>query len=738
MSTPEDTAIETLAGSVGVAPRYRDAQGRDQHVSIATKRAVLLSMGFDLSSINAIRAALQARVDAEWHCLLAPVTVLRRSPDAISSVTVTLPEVLLSRPLDWRLELEGGTTLSGTSMPESLAHIERRSEDGSAFVRLLLPLPRDLDDGYHKLTVTTGHTEAAMTVVGTPPTAYVPDWVDRGERRWGLACPLFALWSDASWGIGDFSDLAALARIARELGASVIGLNPLHAPMPGELSDPNPYLPSSRIFLNPAYIDVTRIPPPVDRHDGWGFDRDPRFAARLARARGADLVDYPLVHRLKHEALEEVHRSRHWDGPTVDPLGSTGRPRAGLQAFRREHGAALVQFALFNALQEQFGTLARHEWPMEVRTPRSAGIAAFVKERAERIDHHIWLQWVADQQLAAAAELETDKSGTGLYRDLAVGISRDGADAWADPDTYLTGASVGPPPDAFNPAGQDWGMPPPSPLALRANGYAAFIAAVRANMRHAQVLRIDHVMGLQRLYWVPSGLPATSGAYVRYPLDDMLGILALESRRNRCLIVGEDLGTLPAGFRERMAGTKLLSYRLLMFERYPDGLFRRPSTYPPMAVASFGTHDLPTIWGWWEGRDIELRRALGLYSADEAEQDEKRRQDERVLLLAALRDQDLAVADLVAMKDLDLSAMTELVVAIEQFLARSPSALMMANLSDMLAETTQINVPGTVSEHPNWRCRFRLPVSALPTCPLVRRTARVVATERGTAAAPPQ
>jgi 4-alpha-glucanotransferase len=257
-------------------------------------------------------------------------------------------------------------------------------------------------------------------------------------------------------------------------------------------------------------------------------------------------------------------------------------------------------------------------------------------------------------------------------------------------------------------------------------------------MRHAQVLRIDHVMGLQRLYWVPSGLPATSGAYVRYPLDDMLGILALESRRNRCLIVGEDLGTLPAGFRERMTSTKLLSYRLLMFERYPDGLFRRPSTYPPMAVASFGTHDLPTIWGWWEGRDIELRRALGLYSADEAEQDEKRRQDERVLLLAALRDQDLAVADLVAMKDLDLSAMTELVVAIEQFLARSPSALMMANLSDMLAETTQINVPGTVSEHPNWRCRFRLPVSALPTCPLVRRTARVVATERGTAAAPPQ
>ena len=720
MSTAEDTAIETLAQTVGIEPSYRDTNGRVQHVPIETKRSVLLSMGFDLSSANSLREALLAYKAAEWRRLVAPVAVLRCSPDTIPCVTVTVPEALLSRSLDWHLELEAGTALSGTSVPDVLVELERRSVGGNSFVRVRLPLPAGLDDGYHKLTVAIAHIEMATMLVSTAPTAFVPDWLDRGERQWGIACPLFSLWSDASWGVGDFSDLGALVGIARELGASVVGLNPLHAPLPDERSDPSPYLPSSRLFLDATYIDVTRIPVGPDQHAALNFDRDPRFAARLAQVRGAGLVDYPLVRRLKHEASEAIYRSRQWDGLPV-----------GLQAFRREHGASLARFAVYNALHEQFGALPWHRWPLDVRTPGSAGIAAFAKDRGDRIDYHIWLQWIADQQLAAAMAVpDASKQETGLYRDLAVGIHRDGADAWADQTMYAKGVSIGAPPDAFNPTGQDWGTPPLNPLVLSANGYAPFIAAIRANMRHARVLRIDHVMALQRLYWVPSGLPAGSGAYVRYPLEDMLGILALESRRNRCVVVGEDLGTLPEGFRERMADTKVMSYRLMMFERYDDGLFRRPSTYPQLAVASFGTHDLPTIRSWWEGRDIELRRALGLCSASDAEQEERHRQDDRRLLLAALRDQQLAAADLLAMKELDLPAMNELLVAIEQFLARSPSAVMIANLSDMLAEAAQTNVPGTVSEHPNWRHRFRLPANALSTNPLVRHIALAIAAER--------
>ena len=585
-------------------------------------------------------------------------------------------------------------------------------------MRMRLPLPMDLNDGYHRVTLAIAGVEAATTLVITPPTAFVPDWVERGERQWGIACPLFSLWSDESWGIGDFSDLASFAGIARELGASVVGLNPLHALLPSEMSDPSPYLPSSRLFLNPAYIDVTKVL--ADHHDRRRLGPDTNFAARIAQAQSARLVDYPLVYQLKQEALEAAYRSSR-----QDDRGDADRTSAGLQAFRKQHGR-LNHFAIFSALQEQFGGVPWHQWPEDLRTPESAGIARFAEEHAHRIDYHVWTQWVADRQLAiAAAASDAGDGAHRLYLDLAVGVSANGADAWADSDTYVTGASIGAPPDAFNLAGQDWGTPPPNPLTLRENAYAPFIAALRANMRHAQVLRIDHVMGLQRLYWVPSGQSAQSGAYVRYPLDDMLGILALESHRNRCMVVGEDLGTLPEGFRERMAAAKVLSYRLSMFERYPDGLFRRPVTYPQLSVATFGTHDLPTIRSWWEGEDIEVRRTLGLTTEAEAGREVEERQADRQLLLAALRDQQLVGPDLETRGNLD-----ELIIAIQRFVARTPSALMLANLTDLLSEAAQINVPGTVAECPNWRHRSCAPMTELATNLLVRRIAAAVSAER--------
>jgi 4-alpha-glucanotransferase len=627
------------------------------------------------------------------------------------------------------LKPEAGATLAGTLVPEHFAQPEHRSMGGIPF----MPLPIELEEGYHRLAIRIAHTEAATTLILTPSTAFAPGWLDRGKRRWSIASPLFSLWSHASRGIGDFSDLAALLEVAGALGASTVGLNPLHAPLPRESSDPNPYLPSSRLFLNPIFVDVVKALTLADQHAGRTWDHDPQFSGPVGQVRNARLVDYPL---LKSDALEAIYRSRLGEQPTAGLPCDADRLRVDLSTFRRQHGDALTRFAVFNALQERFGSVPWHQWPTDLRTPDAAGIAGFERECGDRVGYHAWLQWVADQQLAAAAGSDAGKERIGLYRDLAVGIHPDGADAWAAPDVYLIGASMGAPPDAFNPAGQDWGIPPPSPPALRANGYAPFVAAVRANMWHAQVLRIDHVMGLQRLYWVPSGSSARSGAYVRYPLNKMLGILALESWRNRCLIVGEDLGTLPQGFRERMAEAGIMSYRLMMFERYPDGLFRRPSTYPRLAAATFGTHDLPTIRGWWKGRDIEIRRALGLWSEGEAEQEERRRQADRTLLLAALRDQQLDIGALTAAKDIDPTAIADLVVAIEQFLARSPSALTVVNLSDMLAEVEQINVPGTVSQHPNWRHRFGLPVDAITTNSLARRIAMAIASERSWHAAP--
>lgn len=672
----EEAAIDALSEAAGIAASYRDTEGGIRRASEDTKRAMLSAMGVDVGSAGAVRAACEAHRDAVRRRLLPPVVVLRRESGAALSIALTLPEASRARPLDWWLETEDGRTLSGRLAPASL-EVHRR-----------LPLAAKLDHGYHRLRVASAGVEAAATLICAPRTAFVPDWLERGERQWGIACPLFSLWSEEGAGIGDFSDLAALARLARELGASTIGLNPLHAPLPGEAADPNPYLPSSRVFVNPAHIAV---------------------AGLVAAARGDSLVDYPLVRRRKQDALLAAYRAR------------AGGAATELPGFRTELGPRLERFAVFNALAEQFAPLPWHAWPAGFRRPDTAEVARFARTHADRVGYHAWVQCVADRQLADTA------TEVGLYRDLAVGVGPNGADAWADQDTYVAGVSIGAPPDAFNPAGQTWGTPPPSPPALRASAYAPFIAALRANMRHARAVRIDHVMGLERLFWVPSGSPAGAGAYVHYPVEDLLAIVALESHRSKCLVVGEDLGTLPIGFHERMEDVRILSYRLLMFERYPDGLFHRPSTYPRLALASSATHDLPSIRAWWDGQDIALRQRLGLREPADAVQERQGRWRDRELLIAALRDQGL-IGDDFAGEDF-----AALAVAIERFLARTPSALIMANLSDMLAEAVQINVPGTVAECPNWRHRFRLPVEAIGADPLVRRIAAAIATERHTA-----
>jgi 4-alpha-glucanotransferase len=700
MKAAGEAAIEALADAVGIEPSYRDTDGHLQHISTEAKRALLLSMGHALDSEDAVRAEVATRQESDYYRLLAPVVVLWHAPDTILSCPITFPDERVDRSLDWSLQPEQGAALAGSVSLASLKQTERCSVNGVWFVRAQLPLPKDLENGYHRLTAVIGGMEATATLIVAPATAFIPDWLARGERRWGMSCPLFSIWSASSWGIGDLSDLAALARVAGRLGASFVGLNPLHAPLPGQQADPSPYMPSSRIFLNPLHINVANGMAPFSD----------RLAERISDVQASRLIAYPAVRQLKQQGLEAAYRSRQTETTT---------------AFRERHGIALVRFAVFNALQERFGALPWQQWPSSVRTPTSAGIADFARGCADRIDFHIWAQWVADQQLAdAAAGLRGTGAESGLYQDLAIGISPNGADAWANQDLYVAGASIGAPPDGFNPAGQDWGAPPPDPSTLRASGYAAFIAMLRANMRHARILRIDHVMGLQRLYWVARGAPAKSGAYVRYPLHELLGIVTLESHRNRCLVVGEDLGTLPEGFRERMADANVMSYRLMMFERYPSGLFRRPATYPRYAVATFGTHDLPSLRSWWQGQDLEFRRTHGLSTAKEAEQDIQYRHTDRELLVAALHDQQLINDD--TLDDFDA-----LVVAIERFLARTPSALMMANLTDLLGEAVQINMPGTVSEHANWRHRFRLPVDVLDADPLIRRIAGGIVAERG-------
>ena len=527
---------------------------------------------------------------------------------------------------------------------------------------------------------------------------------------WGIAVQLYLLRSAANWGIGDFGDLQMLVRLASAQGADVIGLNPLHGMFSDDPEHASPYSPASRLLLNILNIDVTAVPELNSFPETCRLIESEAFQKDLRACRSQHLVDYLGVMRLKLTALE----------PLFDAC-RTAPDRARWQAFeefRQLNGEVLQRNCLFLALHEHFAMngLAHtdwHEWPKEYRDPVSPAVARFADENRRRLDFLVWLQWIADEQLGkAAATARKHDMAVGLYRDLAVGADRTGAETWANAAAVVSGAQVGCPPDIYNPAGQNWGLPPFNPTTLREEGYNSFIELVRANMRHAGGLRIDHVMALQHLYWVPEGQPATAGAYVRYPMEDLIGILAIESHRHRCLIVGEDLGTVPQGFRERLAEANILSYRVLFFEQDAEtGSFKEPGAYPDLALAVVGSHDLPTFRGWWEGRDIDLKERLGLFpEAEEAtRQREMRRRDQDQLVAALRREGLLAEGGPPSIPVLSRAA--------HAYLARTPSMLAMAQIDDLTDEADPVNVPTTSDEHPNWRRRQSMTLENLAERP---------------------
>jgi (1->4)-alpha-D-glucan 1-alpha-D-glucosylmutase len=553
-----------------------------------------------------------------------------------------------------------------------------------------------------------------------PAPAWRPHALQDDGRLWGIAVQLYSLRSVRNWGIGDFTDLAELIEGAAELGAAAIGLNPLHALFPTRPEHASPYSPSSRLFLNPLYLDVEAVPELHDCRAALRRVRSREFQARLRELRAKTCVDYTGVAAAKFAVLEQVYRFFR-----RACLVDAAHPRArAFREFQAQRNPALRRFATFHALGENRTAIDWREWPAQWRDPGSSAVAAFARRHAYRIEFHEYLQWLADWQLRAAAELAHARGmPIGLYGDLAVGADSTGAEAWSDQRTTVTGAAVGAPPDQLNLNGQNWGLPPPDPLAWREQAYAPFIEMLRANMRHAGALRIDHILGLMRLYWVPAGMSAKDGAYVRYPWRELLAVLAAESREQRCLVVGEDLGTVPQGLRESMMDCGLLSYRLLYFERDGDG-FRAPDEYPREALVAVGTHDLPPLAAFWHGDDIALRETLGLWPTPEQRDAEQvNRGAARAALADALRRQHLLADDRVPDE-----APAE---AIYRYLARTPSRLLIVQVEDVLGLRTQINVPGTIDEHPNWRQRLPVTVEELLAHPTLEAVARALNEERG-------
>jgi 4-alpha-glucanotransferase len=493
---------------------------------------------------------------------------------------------------------------------------------------------------------------------------------------------------------------------------------------PDDPEHASPYSPATRLLLNVLNIDVTAVPELLDCPEMRDLIASEAFGQGLQACRSKHLVDYAEVTALKLSVLERLFAVCR---------GAAARARwRAFEAFRRERGEVLERNCLFLALREHFAKedpsrADWQAWPEEYRGPGSPAVARFAEENRDRLDFLVWLQWVADQQLAAAAATAAERGMVvGLYRDLAIGADRAGAETWANAAAVVSGAQVGAPPDIYNSAGQNWGLPPFHPRALREEGYRSFIELIRANMRHARGLRIDHVMGLQHLYWVPQGQEPSAGAYVRYPMDDMIGILALESHRQGCLIVGEDLGTVPEGFRERMAEANILPYRVLFFEQEPQtGAFVPASAYPELSLAIVGSHDLPTLRGWWEERDLDLKEQLGLFpEPGEAAGQRQTRERDRMQLLQVLRAEGLLPPD----GEPDIPALAR---AAHAFLARTPSILAMVQIDDLTDEADPVNVPATSDEHPNWRRRLSMTLEELATRPRFIDIAEIFRAERG-------
>jgi 4-alpha-glucanotransferase len=708
--------LERLAVRAGIMPSYRDVFDDERAADPRTLRALLAALGLDARDDAAVERTLARLDDDARGSMLEPVYVADAGRGVRIALRCEADEA--SATWSWDVRAEDATVTRGTFVPEALPL-------ASAGERVLA-LEGAFPIGYHAVTVRSPRRTGTAALVVAPDRCWMPDAFER-RGVWGLAVQLYGLRSERNWGIGDLTDLANLCRIVRDAGGAAVGVNPLHLVRPDESAVPSPYSPSSRVFANPLYLDVERLP----GHDASDVDW-----AAVARAREPRLVDYRAVAALKDAAARAAFERFRGAGPS--PLADA------FAAFVRAGGETLRRAATFAALDARYGRdasgerVAWHAWPVALRDPSSPQSAAFAREHEAEIAYFAYLQWQFDEQLGACARVAPEPLG--VYRDLAVGAERGGSDTWAFAGALVRDAAAGAPPDILNRRGQNWGVAPFDPLALRAAAYAPFVASLRANMRHAGALRIDHVMALLRLYSIPEGAPAAEGAYLAYRLDELLAIVALESVRARCLVIGEDLGTVPEGFREKLAARGVLSYRLLQFEVDDDG-FRPPEAYPELALVSIGTHDLPPLGAYWTASDLRTRAELGLLPHPDAGERERAERDERREQLletlapfvpgdAAERERLRAAAN----RPNDRGTLAKLALAANRYLALTPGRVLMVQLEDLLGDTAQPNVPGTTNEHPNWRRRAAIALEELRDDPRFVALADALRAERGSVA----
>lgn len=704
LTEQERAQIEQLLSLNSVAREYIEYSGNVAKIPFSDRFDILLFKGLDLISGDRVdpdklKKTLSAELANQWRGILAPANIL--TPGGRETVRLRLPCPALGCAWQWQIQCEDGSQFQQEFVPEHLGQSAQGELDGVPQSARELPLAPFyngvLPIGYHRLILRCldeGVREAnnleglEADLIIAPSRAFEPDWALSGQRLWGFSVQLYTLRSQRNWGIGDFTDLAELVDHASAQQASFLVLNPLHILDGNAPAHCSPYSPNDRRRLNSLYIDAEREPEFRDSPTLREMVADPKWQERLEQLRMGDAIDYVAVAKCKREIFVQMFRyfvSEHLEK-------NTARARK-YQAFVDAQGPTLMAFAQFEA-----GRLRNLDSLNVESDPR----------------YTLYKQWIAESQFEACQQRAHARGmRIGLIRDLAVGGDGGGAEVNLNKSLYCELASIGAPPDPLAPQGQNWGLPPVDPNALRASAYRHFIELLRSNMAHCGALRIDHVMALMRLWWCPRYPGRGVGAYVHYNVDELFAILRLESVRNQCVVIGEDLGVVPPEVRTYISSSAIFSNLLFYFEKYDGFHFKKPEHYNPKALTMVANHDVPTLAAWWNGSDLKLRHNLGLIKTEEdLYQQLHSRRDEKRQVLHWLGDQWLLPDQWQGEHDekpFDLL----LCAAIFRCCARTASQLVSVQLEDLALLEAPVNIPGTSSEYPNWRRRLPADASAL-------------------------
>jgi 4-alpha-glucanotransferase len=721
MDDTEQTLLAALAERAGIAADYYDISGVRHVTADHTKRDILRAMGFQVDSTAALAVAIREWDEAPWRRPCDPVRIVHEEEVGAPVACCFALEDGKERSVvvKWQLNDESGQPLQEGQAGPGLVATEVKFIDGGRRVRVEVPAPKGLPLGYYDFNIRAeglvGRSTGTLRLIVAPRQCYLPPLLEDGRRYWGLALQLYSLSSGRNWGCGDLTDLNQVVEWAgKRLGAGLVGLNPLHASRNAVPHHTSPYTPYNRLAINELYIDLERLPEFFASEDAQKLYRSPEFQAKLQSLRENRRVDYDAIAETKRTMLDLAYRQFLKDAytgaePNLEP--KTARAKL-LERFIHAEGEALELYAIFQTLEEerrliQSKSVTWQEWPKQFLAPGSAA-TEYGRRHRKRIRFFQYIQWIASEQLNEVLRTaEAAGMPIGIYNDLALGAERTGAEAWMYQSVMALDADCGAPPDDFAPQGQNWGLPPINPVALRPSRYELLIQLLRKNMRFGGAIRLDHVMALSRLFWIPKGQAATEGTYVHYPFEELLSIIALESVRSKTLVIGEDLGTVTDLVREQLAKARVLSYRVFYFERRGDGTWKSPGEYPQQALAVAGTHDLPTLTGFWSGEDIQLRAGLGAFKDESARRQAwEERQRDKGRMLAALKQEALLPTG-VSDDPAAMPAMTPVLCrAIHAYLARTPAWVVLANLEDGLEEISQTNLPGTVENHPNWRRKY--------------------------------